>query len=391
MRRGPRAHGTDFFRRWLGRSLRRSLAAGAIATASLALSSALVFCLAAVSGGIEGQLGKELAAYGANLLVLPRSAPLRFGLGGLELGPVEEERRLQEADVARLATAAGVETVAPALLARVLLDGVPAGAAGHDFGALRALNPLWRVAPRWPGAGEAMAGATLAARLRLAPGGELAVEAGGRAARVRLAAVVETGGREDDDLFLPLPLLQALAGAPGEVSLALVRADLSARPAQAAARAIEAVVPGAEARTLAQVAQAEGSLLAKVKRLLLLVTLALGAATAFTVSGTLGVLLLARRQEIGLCLALGAPPATVRRLLLAEAAASGAVGGLAGCVAGAAAAQLIALSVFGTLVPPGWAAAPLALGTALALALGAALWPVARALAASPCDTLRAP
>ncbi len=387
-----RKAGTSFFGRWLRRSLRRSLAASAVGTASLALSSALVFCLVAVSGGIEGQLGRELAAYGANLLVLPRSAPLRFGLGALELGPVEEERRLREADVLRLGSAgAGVETVAPALLARVRVNGASAGAAGYSWEALHRLNPLWRVAPRWPEAGEAMAGATLAARLGLVPGKEVEVDAGGRTARIRLAGTVETGGPEDEDLFLPLALLQELAGAPGEVSLALVRVGLAGRPPEAAARAVEAALPGAEARTLSQVARAERALLAKVKRLLLLVTAALGAATAFTVSGTLGVLLLARRHEIGLCLALGATGGTIRRLLLAEAAASGLAGGLGGCVLGVLAAESISASVFGALVTPGWAAAPLALGAALALALGAALWPVARALSASPCDTLRAP
>jgi putative ABC transport system permease protein len=390
--RKVRAGGVPFFGRWLRRSLGRNLVAGAVATASLALSSALVFCLVAVSAGVEGQLGKELAAYGANLLVLPQSAPLRFGLGALELGPVEEERHLREADALRLpAAGVGVEAVAPALLARVSVAGTAAGAVGYPLDALRRMNPLWRVSPRWPEGSEAMLGASLAARLSLAPGAEVDVALGGRSARVRVAALVETGGPEDDDLVLPLALLQGLAGRPGEISLALVRADLGARPPEDAARAVAAAVPGAEARTLAQVASAESALLAKVRRLLLLVTLALGAATAFTVSGTLGVLLLSRRQEIGLCLALGAAAGTVRRLLLAEAAASGLAGGVAGCLLGALAAEVVAASVFGALVPLGWAAAPLALGTALALALGAALWPVDRALRVSPCDTLRAP
>ena len=238
-----------------------------------------------------------------------------------------------------------------------------------------------------------MAGVSLARRLGLVPGEmvEVASASGGGPVRVTVAAMVETGGSEDEDLFLPLGLAQALAGAPGQVSLGLVRADLRDRTPEAAARAIEASVPGAEVRTLSQVASAEASLLSKVRRLLLLVTVALGAAAAFTVSGTLGVLLMARRQEIGLCLALGAAPGTVRALLLAEAAASGLAGGLAGCVVGAIAAEAVAASVFGAMVPLGWAAPPLALGAALALALGAALWPVARALRVSPCDTLRAP
>ena len=374
---------------------RRNLVAGAVATASLALSSALVFCLVAVSAGVEGQLGKELAAYGANLLVLPQSAPLRFGLGALELGPVEEERHLREADALRLpAAGVGVETVAPALLARVSVAGTAAGAVGYPLDALRRMNPLWRVSPALArGRARPCSASSLAARLCLAArrrGGRRASAGAARACASRRSS--RRAGRRTTTSSCRSPSLQALAGRPGEISLALVRADLGSPPARGrGARASRPPCPGAEARTLAQVASAESALLAKVRRLLLLVTVALGAATAFTVSGTLGVLLLARRQEIGLCLALGAAAGTVRRLLLAEAAASGLAGGVAGCLLGALAAEVVAASVFGALVPLGWAAAPLALGTALALALGAALWPVDRALRVSPCDTLRAP
>ena len=381
-----------FARRWLSRSLRGTLASTAVATLSLSLSAALVFALVAVRRGVGEQLGRELASYGANLLVLPESAPLRFGLGALELGPVEEERSLQEAALRALPQAggAGVETVAPGLLARVDLDGEPVAAAGWPLEALQRLNPLWRVRPGWPAAGEAMIGTSLAGRLRIAAGASVEVRASAGQARVRIAAIVETGGAEDENLFLPIDLLQRLAGRPGEASLALVRANLAGRAPDDAARAVAAAVPGADVRTLSQVARAEASLLAKVARLLLLVTVALAAATAFTVSGTLGVLLLGRRQEIGLYLALGAGPARVRALLLAEATAAGLAGGVAGCLLGLAAAEAIALSVFGAPISISWVAAPAALGAALAIALGAAVWPVRKALQVNPCDILRA-
>jgi putative ABC transport system permease protein len=381
-----------FARRWLARSLRGTLASTAVATLSLSLSAALVFALVAVRRGVGEQLGRELASYGANLLVLPESAPLRFGLGALELGPVEEERSLPEAALRALpqARGAGVETVAPGLLARVDLDGEPVAAAGWPLDALQRLNPLWRVRPAWPGAGEAMIGTSLAGRLRIAAGASVEVRASAGQARVRIAAIVETGGAEDENLFLPIDLLQRLAGRPGEASFALVRANLSGRAPGDAARAVAAAVPGADVRTLSQVAQAEASLLAKVARLLLLVTVALAAATAFTVSGTLGVLLLGRRQEIGLYLALGAGPARVRALLLAEATAAGLAGGVAGCLLGLAAAEAIALSVFGAPISISWAATPAALAAALLIALGSAIWPVRRALQVNPCDILRA-
>ncbi|HSN91857.1 MAG TPA: ABC transporter permease, partial [Anaeromyxobacteraceae bacterium] len=279
----------------------------------------------------------------------------------------------------------------PGLLARIEVGGSPVGAVGYPLDALRRLNPLWRVAPRWPGPDEAMAGASLASRLGLREGDEIAVAAGGRSARLRLAATVETGGAEDENLFLPLALVQSLAGRPGQASLALVRARLSTVAPEEAARAIEAALPGSEARTLAQVARAEAALLDKVTRLLALVAIAIAAASAFTVAGTLGVLLLGRRREIGLCLALGGGAGRVTGLLFAEAAASGLAGGVLGCLLGAAAAEAIAVTVFGDAVPLVPWAAPLALAVALLLALGAAALPVRRAVRTSPCDTLRAP
>jgi putative ABC transport system permease protein len=378
-----------FFARWLARSVRGTLASGAVATASLAVTSAMVFTLVAVSAGVPEQLGAELRAYGANVLLLPRMAPLRYGMGAFELGAIAEERTLEERALAAL-PAELVDGVAAGLLVRARLGGADVGAAGYDLPALRRLNPLWRVSPRWPeGGGEAMAGSSAAARLGLRPGDRVSLGEGARRAEVRIAAIVETGGGEDENLFLPLALAQELSGKAGQVSLALVRARLDGAPAEAVAAALERAVPGSEARTLRQVAQAEASLLEKVERLLLLVTVALGAATAFTVAGTLGVLLLARRQEIGLCLALGASPRTVGSLLLSEAALSGLAGGLAGCLVGAAAAETIARGVFGSLVPLGADAALWAVGAALAVSLGAAAWPVRRAVGHSPCDILR--
>jgi putative ABC transport system permease protein len=380
-----------FGARWLVRSLRGNLGASAVATGSLGLAAALVFAVVAVSAGVEAQLGADLRAYGANVLVLPRQATLRLGLGALELGAVQEERTLAAADLA--APPAGlVDALAAGLVLRARAGGREVGAVGYDLAALRRLNPLWRVAPRWPeAADEVMVGSSLAASLGLAAGRELELEVGGRRARVRVAAVLETGAGDDEALLLPLPLSQALAGRPGRVSFALVRARLEGRSPEEVARALEAAIPGAEARTLRQVAHAEAALLAKVRRLLLLVTAAVSAAAAFTVAGTAAVVLLARRQEIGLCLAMGGTPGALRRLFLAEAAVGGLAGGAAGCLLGAAAAEAIAWSVFGGPVPLAAGAAPLALSVALLVSLGASAWPVLRAVRCAPRDLLRAP
>jgi putative ABC transport system permease protein len=381
-----------FFGRWLARSLLGNVAAGAVSMTSLAIAAGLAFALVAVSRGVEAQLGADLRAYGANVVLLPRDAPLRVGLGAYELGAVDEERVLAVADLAALPPGL-VERVAPGLVVRLRAAGRDVGAVGWDLAALRALHPAWRVTPRWAAAeDEVMAGTTLAASLGLRPGAAIEVEAGGRRAVARVAAVVETGGAEDENLFLPLALAQRLVDRPGQASLALARVAAGVgRPVEDCARAVMSALPGVEARTLRQVAHAEEALLAKVRRLLSLVTAAVLAAAAFTVAGTAGVLLLARRGEIGLYLALGATPGGVRRLLLAEAAATGIAGGLAGCLLGAAAAEAIAGAVFGGLVPLPPVAGAVALAAALAVSLGASAWPVHRAVGASPHDILRAP
>ncbi len=380
-----------FFARWVARSLRGSLGASAVGTLSLAVSAALVFTAVAVTSGVGAQLGRELQVYGANVVLVPRLAPLRFGVGAIELGDVAEERTLEVAALARVPGNV-VDVVAPGLSLRVRAAGRDLGAIGYDLGALRRMNPTWRVAPRWPErAAEVLVGVTLGARLGVTPGASLELRVADRRALVTVAALVETGGGEDENLVLPLALAQELAARPGQASLALVRVRTVERSADDSARLLEAAIPGSEARTLQQVARGEAALLAKVRSLLLLVAAALAAATAFTVSGTLGVLLLARRQELGLCLALGATPARLRGLLLAETGAAGLAGGVAGCAVGACATEAVAHTVFGVFVPVGGGAPAAALAAALAIALGAAVWPVHRALQLSPCDTLREP
>jgi putative ABC transport system permease protein len=203
----------SFFPRWLARSIRGSLGSGLIAMASLALSGSLVFMLVAVSSGVERQLGAELKAYGANLLALPRLAPMRFGLGAFELGPVEDERFLETGPLAGLPPDLA-EGVVPGLLLRVVVEGGEVGAVGYDLPRLHALNPLWRVSGRWPASpGELLVGTTLAARLGLTPGGSLRLRVGDRELQAAVAGLVETGGGEDESLLLSLGEAQQIGRA----------------------------------------------------------------------------------------------------------------------------------------------------------------------------------
>lgn len=381
-----------FFFRWLKRSLVSALFKGAVSTASLAVVATLIFCLVSISSGIREQLGRELSAYGANIILLPKTTPLQFGLGSYKIGTLGPEETINISDLKILTTkfSKDVENYAPGLLGNIQVNGTQVGVAGYPFETLQKLNPLWHVQPRWPRLyDEAMVGKMLAERLNISAGDTVVVSNGDEDVEVMIAAIVETGSDEDKNIFLSLELLENLTGQQGMASLALVRARAGGLSVDATGAQIQDAIEGIEARTLRQVAGAEESLLNKVSRLLWFVTLVVSVATAFTVVGTISVLLLGRRREIGLCMALGAFPSEMRKLFLSEAAATGVVGGVAGCVIGAVVAETVSRNVFGTTVGFNFPAVLLGILIPFVISVGASALPVRKALQESPCEALR--
>jgi putative ABC transport system permease protein len=155
------------------------------------------------------------------------------------------------------------------------------------------------------------------------------------------------------------------------------------------ARELQALLPDTEVRTLAQFAQAEATVLNKVRLLIGLVAALVLMAGALTVAGTLNTIVIERRAEIGLMKALGAADRRVAGLFLAEALSVGAVGGVVGYLAGLALAVAIGQKVFeATITPAAWGL-PGTLLVGLAVTLVAGLFPVRRAMGIDPARTLR--
>lgn len=174
------------------------------------------------------------------------------------------------------------------------------------------------------------------------------------------------------------------AGEPaGTTAAAGVAAiEVRARPDRlaAVAAAIEARLPGAEARPLRRVSQAEGDLVRRVGWLLgaaaavslLLALVSVGAATT--------ALVVERRREVGLLMALGFSGRRISTLFAAELVAAALLAALAGELAGEAAAGRLAAGVLGragavTAAGLGWGlpAAALAAVAVVAAALALAL------------------
>ena len=402
------------FWRILSASLRHQRTRLGVAALAMALGSALVSGLLNLSGDIGGQVGRELRAYGANIIIRPQEQSLLIGMGGLEFGQVAAPQTLAGDSLEPIKQVQGVVGMLPYLYAVVDAseskaistenqeDGNDADVtvtadssrpvilAGVDLSATRSINTWWQVQGRWPQSpDEILVGRRAAEMLDLTLGKSLLVTYGGQSQTLRVAGVLETGAAEDDQLVASLSAVQSITSQSGQVTLVMVSALTADRSLDATADEIQTILPAAEVRTLAQFAQAEEKVLNKVRLLIGLVAALVLLAGALTVAGTLNTMVIERRTEIGLMKALGAAEQRVANLFLVEAMSVGIFGGLAGYLGGLALALTIGWKVFDTIITPTLWALPGTLLVGLVVAWAAGLLPVQRALKIDPVITLR--
>ena len=380
----------SFTLRILSASLRHQRARLSVAALAMALGSALVSGLVNLSGDVGGQVGRELRAYGANLLIRPRQQPLRVGSGDLDFGAVSVAATIPEVDLRSARRVEGLLGFVPYLYAVVQAGGSPAVLAGLDLEAAQNLNAWWQVEGLWPKAeDEVLAGVQAAAALNLKPGDSLTIRYGEVARDVRVVGLLETGGAEDDQIFAHLSTTQSLTGQPGQVGLVMVSALTSVRPLEAVVKELRALLPETEVGTLQQFAKAEATVLDKVRLLIALVAGMVLIAGALTVAGTLNTIVMERRGEVGLMKALGANDRRLAGLFLGEALTVGAVGGIVGYLAGLALAVAIGRNVFeATITPAAWGL-PGTMLVGLGVTLAAGLVPMRQAMSVDPARTLR--
>jgi putative ABC transport system permease protein len=376
------------FWRVLRGSLRYQRGRLAIATLAVLLGASLISALVNLSFNVSSQAGRELRAYGANLVLLPKGESVTEATS--ILGATTAERGIPEADLTTLDSVREVVGYAPYLYLVADIGGQPVVVGGTQFNRARAVSPWWQVKGQWPvRPEEGLVGASVARALGLAPGDQVTLAYGEATHMLTVAGVLQTGGPEDSQVLVPLKLAQTLSGQPGEVSMVQVSVLAGQRTVEEVAADIEARLPDVDARALRQFAQAEAEVLRRIRRLMALVAALVLAVAALTVGSTLITAVLERRAEIGLMKALGASDRRVAAFFLAEALSMGIAGGLLGYVAGLGMAAFIGQQVFQATLSPTPLGLPVTLGVATGVVLLASLWPVRQALAVDPATTLR--
>lgn len=433
-----------FFRMLRGSFLRRRRRK-ILAVLALALGIGVSTASLMVAVDIGDEVGRELRSFGANIIVVPKADTLPLEIGGVDLRPMSEGSFLREDELPNLKTIFWrhhILAFAPFLYQTAVLPGgepvVLVGAwFNHEFSlgdgstfatGLPLVNETWKVKGAWPAdspadilAGapakaaqpEAVVGAALARRFGWQPGQEVEIRFGdGRAFRLTISGELATGGDEDRQILVPLHWLQQVTGHPGEFRRLQLSALVSPEDAFARqhpgsmtpadydrwyctpyvssiALQVEEVLEGSDARAVHRVAQAETAILARVERLLGLISFAALIGAGLAVLSTMTTTVLERRGEIALMKALGAANSLVGGVFAAEAVVLGLLGGLAGYFAGVEGANLIGQSVFGAAVEGKPALLPAMLALSCIVALLGVLLPLRQAKRANPALVLK--
>ena len=377
------------------RQARRKLLAGIAITLGVAVATAMI----AVATDIGDKINRELRSYGANLVVTPQEDTLDVEVGGVNLKPPSDGAFLNEADLPKIRGTFWHHNIvgfSPMLPVTVKLGG-SSGAKdvtlvgtyfnkALSFGkddfttGVRITHPWWKVScgngkesPNcvWPAddSQNVLLGERLATKLGKQPGETIEIAR----RKLTISGILSTGGAEDDQIVAPIALAQQILGKPGAVRRVYVSAltkppdALSVRDpktmtpevydrwycspyVESIAYQLQEAIPHSHAEQIRQVAQNEGTVLSRIKGLMLLITFAALFASALAVSAAMATAIFERRVEVGLMKALGAGNVTVSAIFFAEALLLALVGGIAGFSAGALLARQIGRSIFNSQI-----------------------------------------
>ena len=441
------------FFRLLLESFRRQRRRKLLAGTAILLGTTAVTAMLALATTIGDRIHRELAVYGANIIVTPQAADLAVKLGDQELKPANGNAYLDERDLDKLRGifwANNITGISPELHQRLFFSQQDRTAGyeslalwfDHPFGQIRTgaaqMHSWWKLQGRWPSSpDQVVLGRALADHLKIAPGQVITLGADDPALQAApkeaqqpqrsprtftVTGIVSSGDATDEQILLPLTTAQELAGSPNAID----RVEVSARtrPEDAFARKdpdtlspkqrdlwycrpyansiayqIHEAIPNARAEQVRRVEQSEGGILTRISGLMWLISAAALIAAAFAVSAAMATAILERRREIGLMRSLGASRASIALLFYVEGAILAVVAGAFGYLAGSLLSAWLGARIFDTgasaagsamsSAPVNLVLLPIILALALLVAVAGSTPSIRSALRTDPSEVLR--
>ena len=376
---------------------------------TVALGVSLATAMLNVMFDVGDKVNQELKAYGANLNIVPKGAALVNELYQLDNADTRAAiQYIKQDDLVKIKMifwAYNIVDFAPYLTTQVTVNDKPVSLVGTWFNkhltiptgdevdtGMLAMKSWWSIegnTMKDDNLQGVMVGESLATQLNLKLGDSLELISPLTNKKVTLTVnnIFHSGGIEDSQLYVSLPVAQNLANKDGLVERVEVSAlttpenDLARKAAQdpnslsrtewdtwyctayisSIAYQLEELMPDVRVKAIMQVAESEGSILQKTQLLMLLLTVLSLICSALAISNLVTANVIERSTEIGLLKALGATNISVAMLILTEILIIALLGGMVGYFVGLGFAQIIGQTVFGSFVEPKMIIIPLVL------------------------------
>ena len=342
--------------RMITASLMRRRSRMLIALLAIAIGATILSGLVTIYYDVPRQMGAEFRNYGANMILVAS----------------EESFTLEDVDQSMSYIKQNeLVGVTPYHYETVRIHELPVLAAAMDLEQVQKTSPYWNVDGDWAASdGELMIGKTIASDMQLGVGDSITVtwtpSAGDAEAEttaqnedelildnemeMTITGIVETGGSEEDYVYMSLADMETLTGTVPDLDIAEVSVSASGADLENYKNAIIDNVDAVSARLVKRVTASETTVLSKLQALVLLVTIIVLALTMITVATTMTAVVTERRKEIGLRKALGASDQSIRIEFLGEGLLLGGLGGILGSILGFAFAQAVSINVFSSSI-----------------------------------------
>lgn len=365
---------------------------------TIALGASLATAMLNVMMDVGDKVNQELKTYGANIMVVPKSASVVNNLYEIEGGSTKGAYLL-ESELGNIKTifwAFNIVDFAPFLDTNVTLpDGTQATVVGTWFNhhlelptgetlntGLHNLRTWWDLREgEWldeqnaaQGEKSVMIGETLAERENIHAGDTIRLSSSFGQEEVTVRGIFNSGDQAEEQIFAPMSLVQALADKKGYLTSIEVSAlttpdnELAVKAAKdpssltikqyelwyctayvsSICYQIQDVITDSVASPVRQVADSEGAILEKIQLLMVLITILSLAGSALGITNLVTASVMERSSEIGLLKAIGAKDGAISALVLTEIALTGVIGAVVGYVIGFGFAQIIGQTVFGS-------------------------------------------
>jgi putative ABC transport system permease protein len=353
-----------------------------IALFAIIVGTAVISGLISVYYDISVKMGMEFRSYGANLILTP--------------GQDAQESVFAQSMVQEVADGFPEEKIVgytPYLYGLANFYTRRLVVVGTWFDQIAKITPYWEITGSYDtsrdATGIALVGKAVSEKLGYKVGTVLPMkdEVTGNEQQVTVQGIINSGGTEDNQIFISLGDAQKLFHQENLANAAYF--SVTGEGLEATAAAINKQYPAMELSPIKQISSSEAVMLDKISSLVYIVVVIILLSTLLCVATTMMTMVMERKAEIALKKVLGAQNKSLSLEFLSEAAVLALAGTLVGLCLGYGLAQVIGESVFQSAISFRWAVIPLVTLTSLLVAGLASLIPLRAVIGIEPAVVLK--